>query len=213
MDIERGQAFRGSEFNLKLSPLPVTDLVTWTVSEDILVAQLYSNLNGSVSQIIDVIHRESAAAGDVCDLTQQIRPAHFFRSGTDVVKDANGVDLDISLLDHGFDLGIGITAAIVTAIGDDKQRLLGILGVTHLGERHVDSVEQGGASLRVGHDQLALDVLNRRGEIGDQLRLVGEGDHKKFVLRIRGLEELDHGVAGFANLVAYAAAQVEDDAQ
>src|SRR4051812_37975229 len=78
MDIERRQTFRGSEFNLELSPLPVTGLVTWTVSEHILVAQLYSNLNGGVSQVIDVIDRESASAGHVSDLTQEIGAAYLF---------------------------------------------------------------------------------------------------------------------------------------
>src|SRR5208337_1784318 len=58
----------------------------------------------------------------------------------------------------------------------------------------------------------ALNVIHRTGEIGDLHRLIGEGDHEELVLRVGGLEEFAHRLAGALDLAAHAAAHVEDHA-
>ncbi len=51
------------------------------------------------------------------------------------------------------------------------------------------------------------------GEVGDLLRLVGEGDHEELVLRVGGLEEFDDRLPCALDLARHAAAHVEDDAE
>src|SRR3954462_1002368 len=51
VDIERRQAFGGVELDPQFAPFAVPRLVSWTVSEHILVAQLYSNLCSYVCQL------------------------------------------------------------------------------------------------------------------------------------------------------------------
>src|SRR5438067_438303 len=118
MDIERRQAFGGVQPNLDLSPLHIADLITWTVTEYILVAQLYSNLDGGIGQVVHVINGEGTAARHISDLAKQVWAADFFRRRAHVVEDANGVYLDVGLLDHSFYLRVGVAAAIVAAVRD-----------------------------------------------------------------------------------------------
>ena len=94
-----------------------------------------------------------------------------------------------------------------------EQGLLGIFGLPHFAHAEINGVEQCGATFGDGVDELALDIFDRLGEVGDFFRLVGEGDHEEFVLRIRRLEELDDGFAGALDLAAHAAAHVEDHTQ
>ena len=62
-------------------------------------------------------------------------------------------------------------------------------------------------------DQFVLDLVHGTGEVAHRLRFVGEGDHEKLVLRIRGLEELDHSIFRPVHLAAHASAGIEDHAQ
>ena len=129
-----------------------------------------------------------------------------------MVVDADRIDQDVGLFDHGPDFALGVAAVVVAAVGDDQQGFFREFGLTHLADAQVDGIEQGGASFGNGVNQASLNVFDRTGEIGDLFGLVGEGDHEEFVLRIRGLEELDDRFAGALDLAAHAAAHVEDDA-
>src|ERR1019366_5164179 len=72
--------------------------------------------------------------------------------------------------------------------------------------------KQGRAALGHRIEEPALNVVHRTGEIGDLLRLIGEGDHEELVLRVGGFEELDHRLAGALDLAAHAAAHVKNHA-
>src|SRR5208337_1987853 len=127
-----------------------------------------------------------------------------------MIVDADGVDENVGLFDHGADFAFGITAVVVAAIGNDEQRLLRIFGLTHFSDAQVNGVQQRRAAPGDGVDEPALNVIHRTGEIGNFLRLVGEGDHEELVLRVGRLEELNHRFAGALDLAAHAAAHVED---
>ena len=101
---------------------------------------------------------------------------------------------------------------VVAAVGDDQQSLLRILGLPHFRDAEVNGVQQRGAALGNGVEQLPLNIIYRTGEVGEFLRLIGEGDHEELVLRIGGLEKLDHCLAGAVDLAAHAPAHVEDHA-
>ena len=101
---------------------------------------------------------------------------------------------------------------VVTAVGNDQQSLLRILGLAHLGHAEVNGVEQRGAAAGDGVEKPTLDVIDRTGEVGNLLRLVGEGDHEELILRVGGLEELDHSFAGAIDLAGHASAHVENHA-
>src|SRR5690242_13967365 len=116
---ERRQALRRHQLDLNLPPFAIPSCIGWTVSEHILVAQLYSNLCGHVCQLVRVVHAENPPAGDVRDLVQQIWPIAFFGSGRTIIVPSDGINLDIRLLYQRFDLGIRIPAAIVATVGDD----------------------------------------------------------------------------------------------
>src|SRR6266853_5111126 len=201
------------ELYFNLAPVAVLNLVVWTVSEHILVAQLYSNLCSHIGQFVGIVDGEQASAGHLGDFGQQGRAGDFFRLGGRQAEDPDGVNLHIGLFDHGFDLVFGITAVVIAAIGNDQQGLFAVAGVLHLAHAHVNGIEHGRAALGHGVNQLALDIFNRFGEIGAQLRAIIEGDHEKFVLRVRRLKELDHGFAGLQDLVIHTPAHVKNHAQ
>ena len=83
----------------------------------------------------------------------------------------------------------------------------------HAAHAQVNGVQQRRPAFGNGVHQLVLDVLDRGGVIDQQFRLLGEGDHEEFVLRIGGAEELDHRLARLVDLVGHGTADVEDHAQ
>src|SRR5258707_3967830 len=125
---------------------------------------------------------------------------------------ADGVDKNVGLFDHGPDLTFGIAAMVVPAVGNNQQSLLRILGLAHLADSQVNRIQQRRAPLGNRIDEPALDVIHRTGEIGNLLRLIGEGNHEELVLRVGGLEELDNRLAGALDLAAHAAAHITDHA-
>src|SRR5690348_9905591 len=210
---ERRQALRWHQLDLDLPPFAIPSCIGWTVSEHILVAQLYSNLCSHVCELIRIIDAEHASAGDVGNLVQQIRPIAFFGSGRTIIEQANGINLDIRFLYQRFDLGIGISAAIIAAVRDDQQRLLLVVRLLHLLDPHIDRVEESGAPLSICKHQTALNVFNRIGEIANELWLVAEANHEELVIRIGGLKKLDDCLLALVDLVPHASAEVKDDAE
>ncbi len=80
----------------------------------------------------------------------------------------------------------------------------------HLAETEIDGVEQGGAAPGGSEHQAALQVLHAVGERTSQFSALIEADEEKFILGIRGLEELDRSFAGFAHFVGHAAAKIKN---
>src|SRR6185312_4422157 len=58
INIQMWQPFGRSELNFDFAPPAIFGLVVWTVSEYILVAQLYSNLRSHISQVIGIAKSE-----------------------------------------------------------------------------------------------------------------------------------------------------------
>ncbi len=99
------------------------------------------------------------------------------------IEDADGVDLDVGFADLGAHFALGVAGAVVAAVGDHQQRLALVVGVFHLGHAVVDGVQQRGAMAAVHGGQAGLDVVDRVGEVLDQLRPVVEADDEELVLR------------------------------
>ena len=86
------------------------------------------------------------------------------------------------------------------------------MGLLHLVQRHVDSVQQRRAPLGLGERQAILDILQVGCEVLNQLRAVVELYQEELVFGVGGLEKVRNRLAGFRELVPHAAAGVEDEA-
>src|SRR5260221_14753901 len=100
------------ELYFNLAPVAVLNLVVWTVSEHILVAQLYSNLCSHIGPFVGIVDGEQASAGHPGDSGQQRRAGDFFRLGGRPADDPDGANLHIALFDHGFDVVFRLTAGL-----------------------------------------------------------------------------------------------------
>ncbi len=130
-----------------------------------------------------------------------------------MVVNSDGINQNVGLFDHRPDLALGVAAVVVATIGDNQQRFLRILGLPHLAYAEINGIEQRRAAFRDRIDKAALNVIDGSGEVGEFLWLVGEGNEEEFILRVRGLEELDDGLTATLELAAHAAAHIKDDAQ
>src|SRR5438270_12159366 len=108
MNIEGRQTLRRNELHLDFPPFTIPSWISWTVSEHILVAQLYSNLCRHIGKFVRIVDAKEPSAGDFTYLIQQVRTVALFGGRRTVVKDADGINLDVCLLDHGADLTVGI---------------------------------------------------------------------------------------------------------
>src|ERR1700674_157941 len=210
VDPKRRQSFWRLEFHFYFTPFAIAHWILWTVSYDILVAQLDANFCGNVRQVVRVINGKRAATSQFRDIAEQGGSEPLFFSRKVMIVDADGVDENVGLFDHGTDLAFGIAAMVVAAIGDDQQSLLRILRLAHLADAQVNRIQQRRAPLGNRVDEPALNVVHRAGEIGNLLRLIRESNHEELVLRVGGLEELDHRLAGALGLAAHAAAHIKN---
>src|SRR5262249_39814451 len=110
------------------------------------------------------------------------------------------------------DFTLGIAAAIVSAVGDDQQSLAGIASLLHFVEGQVHSVEKGSPPLGLRKREPVLNFFQVGGEVLHQVGGIVELDQEKLVFRIRRLEELGDRLARLFQLVAHAAAAIENDA-
>jgi hypothetical protein len=83
----------------------------------------------------------------------------------------------------------------------------------HAVHAEIDGIEQRGLTLGDCVHQAALDVLDRGREVVQQFRAIRKGHDEEFVLRVRGLEELDDRVTRAVDLVLHTSAQVKDHTQ
>src|SRR6266403_6213456 len=149
VDPKRRQSFWRLEFHFYFTPFAIAHWVLWTVSNDILVAQLDANFCGNVRQVVRVINGKSPATGQFGDVTEQGRPEPLFVTSEVMIVDADGVDKNVRLFDHRTDLAFSIAAMVIAAIGDDQQSLLRILGLAHFADAQVDGIQQSCPAL--GH--------------------------------------------------------------
>src|ERR1700687_2403029 len=75
------------------------------------------------------------------------------------LEDADRIDLYIRFPHQALDFTFRITAAIIAAIRNNKQRLARVLGLFHVMQRQVNRVQQRGASLGLRESQAVLDLF------------------------------------------------------
>ena len=122
------------------------------------------------------------------------------------------VNLNVLLFDELFDVLEGVTAAIVLAVRDEKQRFLRIGAFLEFLQAEIDRVVHCRHALRRSHDELALELRHVRCEIRGDFRPVRKLDQKILVFGIAGLQKGSGGIAGRGDLVLHAAADIEYDA-
>src|SRR5690242_15236500 len=114
-----------NNFNLNLSVLPITRLITRAVSHNILVAQLDSNLGSHIRQVRQIIHHEVAAASRLRKISEHFRTRKLFRGASAAragLVNPYTIYLYVRLAHQITNLGRGVTAAVIASIGDDDQR-------------------------------------------------------------------------------------------
>ena len=124
----------------------------------------------------------------------------------------DGVNLDVRFSCILADIRFRVPAMIIASIRYDEQRLLCVVCSFHLAQAQINSVEQSRFSMRRSKHQMILQFFDAPGERTRELRAVVEIDQEKFVLRIRGAEELHRRQPRFFNLVGHAAAHIENHA-
>src|ERR1700733_2471818 len=166
------QSLRRIKFDFNFAPVAIFDLVVWTITDNVLVAQFNPNFSGYISQFIRIGNGEHASAGDLRNISQQGWAGNLFLLRWGPAENTDGVNLYIGFFDHGFDLIFRITAVIVAAIRDNEQGFLAVPRVLHLAHAHINGVEHGRASLRHRIHQLALYIFDRLCEISAELRTI-----------------------------------------
>src|SRR5215469_14250040 len=101
--------------------------------------------------------------------------------------------------------------AIVASIGNNHESLARIFGVSHLRQSRVNRVQHGGQTIGLRVLQRALDVVSMRREPDGYSCQVGELYEECLVLFVERVEQLRRRLARGSNLVAHAAALIEQD--
>src|SRR5450755_427860 len=209
------QPARLHQFNLDAPVLAIPILILRRVADDILIAQFNADLLGDVGELVEVFHGEVPAAGLFGDFAQQAGPAQFFRCTAACggrLEDADCVNLNIRFAHQVLDFRFGVAAVVVAAVGDDQQRLAGVLGLLHMMQGQIHGVEQRGLALRLGEGKTVLDFLEAGCKFDRQVGAVAEFHQEKLIVGISRLEELSHRLARFFQFVSHAAAAIENDA-
>src|ERR1035441_2767825 len=212
---QQRHAVRLHQPDLDPSILAVAAQILWRVAEDVLVAQLDANFRRHVGQLIEIVDLILPSSGLLGDFGEQRGSGSLFRragahSGGFVNPD--GVNLYVGFLYQGLDLRLAIAAAVIASVGDQQQRLARVLGLFHFMHCQVDRVQQRGSALGLGKGELVLDLLQVAREGLNQVGRIVELHQEELVLRIGQLEKLRHCQSRFVELVAHAAAAIEDHA-
>ena len=107
---------------------------------------------------------------------------------------------------------LDFTTVIVASIGQNEQRAPPVTCLAHLTEPQINGVKERCATLGCGQHHLALEVFNAVGKGAGEFGALIEAHKKEFVIGISSLEELDNCLTRTGNLVAHAAAVIEDHA-
>src|ERR1035437_1197065 len=213
--LQRRQSHRLYQLNLHPPVFSILHQILWRITQNILIPQLQSDLGRHVRQLGQIVHREILAAGLLGQLPQHARTAHLLRrpaARSHGLVNPDGIDLYIGFAHGVANLGRGVTAGIVSAVGKNEDRLARIARLLHMLHGHVDAVEQRGPALGLRKGQAILNLFGIGRQADHQLRAVVKTNQEKLVFRIRRFEELRHGLARFHQLAAHAAAGIENDA-
>src|SRR5713226_9561996 len=181
------------QFDADLSPFSIARVIAWFVSHHILVTQLHADFRRRIWQVVQVVHRKRSPARHLGQFAQQRRSVQFLRCAVAIAHglvDADGVQLNVRLLDVVPDVAFVIPAMIIASIRYDEQGPFGVVCTPHLAQAEVDGIEQCRAPVGGGVHQPVLQFLDTRRERTGQLRPIVERDQEKIVLRVGRLEKL-----------------------
>lgn len=157
---------------------------------------------------------EDSSPGQLGNIREHCGPVEFFSGAIAITKrviKANGIELGVCFLNEPLDIVLVVPTMIIAPIGKDEQGTFGVMCTPHLTEPEVDSVQKGSPALRGSQHHPALKIFDTVGKRAGEFSALIEADQKKLILRIGGLEELQRGFACFVNLIAHAAAEIEND--
>src|SRR4029077_296747 len=124
---------------------------TRAVSQNILVAQLCTDLRSDVRQLVYILYREGAPAAEFRDFIEQRGAVEFFWSPAPRpkwVKYADRVQLSIRLAHKALDIVFVVSTAVISPVGYDEQRAFGILSGPHLAEGQIYRIKKRSAAFR-----------------------------------------------------------------
>src|SRR5712692_6150415 len=145
---ELAAAARGNHIHVDGTEGAVAIGVGGIVGQNVLVANVVSDLFADVVHVIDVFGEEGQAAGGRGDLLERFAGALGFLP-VFLTEEADGVDHRVGLLDFANHFLQGIAAGVVFAVGDDEEDLLVLGSFFKMIERANDGVAQGGAAAGV----------------------------------------------------------------
>src|SRR2546428_2687844 len=212
--VEGGQSPGRAQLDLDLPPAGMALMIVCLIPKTLLMAQLLSVFRRRIGRVFRVLPGETPPAGQLRQFAQQRMPVQFFRCApvTHRVVDADGIELNVGLLDEVFDVAFRVPTMIIASVGYNEQGPFGVVCTPHLAQAQVDGIEQGGAAVRRGVHQARLQLLDTVGEAAGQLRPVVETHQEEFILRACSLEELHGRQPRLVHFVGHTAAQIEDHA-
>src|SRR5260370_30094775 len=89
---KRGESLGCAQLDLDLAPARVARLGAWVVSQNILVAQLHTDLRGDVRQVVKILYSEGAPAGQFRHFIEQRRPVEFLWRSAAILERAKHTD-------------------------------------------------------------------------------------------------------------------------
>src|SRR5229473_3322232 len=113
--VEGGQSPGRAQLDLDLPPAGIALMIACLISQNILIAQLHSDFRRRIGQVVQVLHRENPPAGQLRQFAQQRMPVQFFRCApvTHRVVDADGIELNVGLLDEVLDVAFRVPTMII----------------------------------------------------------------------------------------------------
>src|SRR6185436_9882832 len=133
---------RTDNLDLNFSPGAVVGRVSRSIAEDILVLQLRRDLLADIRHFRRRERKERAAAGHLGQLDQRITASSSRR-----IQNSDGIQLNILFTDVIADIAEAVSAAVVFAVGDQEERLFGIVALLKLIESQVYRIVERRAAL------------------------------------------------------------------
>src|SRR5215471_8888226 len=131
---ERRQTLRGIDLHIDLAPRSAFSYVGGSVTQQILILELYCDPSTNVVELIRRIREESPAARGLDQILDRCAPER-------TSDEAYGINLGIMMPRELPEVRKSITAIVVLTIADDQKSFLCISGALDLFQSHMDSIE------------------------------------------------------------------------
>jgi hypothetical protein len=210
-----GGVERGGDFYDYFVVAAVVAVFEGFVVEQVLAVEGEADGLGGIGKLGAALDEPGMAAGFFGEGSQQVGTAFQLgdgSTGVDGVDKSHGVNADAGFAHGATDVGVGVAAAVVAAVGDDEQGFAGGVNISHAGETVMHGVEERGLAAGVGPGRVGQNIGRGGRQIGDQARMLIEFEEAIAIVIVCEVEELLEGRAEKGAFTAHAGADIGEDA-